>query len=97
MERYKSCCGLSAVLVEPLFPMIRDVKKGNGQLLKNVKFYTAIYECKTCHSLSLRGESSLREWNTFIEWITPDRAKALVAERIKYEVDIRSHEEVSPA
>ena len=77
--------------------MTRDVKIGNGEVVKGVKFYTAIYTCKTCGSLSLRGESNqLRSWNTFIEWITPDKAQALVNERNRYEMDSRAHEEVSP-
>jgi hypothetical protein len=95
MERYKSCtCGLTAQMVAPLFPMFRDVTLPNGQVAKGVKFYTAIYECKKCKSLSLRGESNLRQWSTFIEWITAEKAQQLIEERKSHEVDIRPDERV---
>jgi hypothetical protein len=94
MERIKACCGLSAVMTQPLFPMYRDVTV-NGRVFKNVKFYTAIYECKTCGSISIRGETNqLREWSTFIQWIKKEDVPKLVEERTAYEMDRRSHEEV---
>jgi uncharacterized Fe-S cluster protein YjdI len=93
MEHSKFCCdGLNAVLIEPLFPVYRDVK---GQ---KVKFYTAVYMCRKCKSLSVRGETNqLRSWNTFIEWITEDKVKTLVEERKAYELAQRAHDTVPAA
>lgn len=89
LERTKYCCdGQHAVLVQPLFPMER----------KGVKFYTAIYECKKCGSLTLRGETNqLKTWNTFVEFITPEKVRELSEEKNKYEMARRSDEEVRPA
>jgi hypothetical protein len=94
MERIKTCCGLSAVMVQPLYPMCRDVEI-NGHVFKNVKFYTAIYECKRCGSISVRGETNqLREWNTFIQWIKKEDVPKLIKEKETYEMDRRPHEEM---
>jgi len=77
--------------------MLRDVKI-NNEVIKDVKFYTAVYQCKKCGSLSLRGETNqLRSWNTFIEWINPDQVRALVEERKQHEMDSRSDEKMPPA
>ena len=84
MERHKYCCdGLNADLIEPLFPVFRKVK-GQAQ---PVKYYTAVYKCIKCKSLTLRGETNqLRSWNTFVEFITEDSVKTLVEERNRYEL-----------
>jgi hypothetical protein len=90
MERAKACCGgNTAIMIQPLYPMYRKI---NG---RTVKFYTAIYECKRCGSLSVRGETGqLREWNTFIQWIKKEDIPKLIKEKEAYEMDRRSHEEM---
>src|SRR5512135_3102533 len=94
MERVKACCGFSAVLTQPLFPMYRDVEV-NGRVFKNVKFYTAIYECKRCGSISVRGETNqLREWNTFIQWIKKEYNTKFIKENEAHEMDRGSNEEM---
>jgi len=89
LERTKYCCdGQNAVLIKPLFPMTR----------KNVKFYTAIYQCKKCGALTLRGETNqVKSWNTFLEWLTPEQADKLTKEKEQYEMARRSDSEMRPA
>jgi hypothetical protein len=83
MEHTKFCCdGLNAVLIEPLFPVYRDVKDQ-----KKVKFYTAIYQCRKCKELTVRGETNqLRYWTTFIEYITAEQVAALKKEKEQYDL-----------
>lgn len=82
MERTKFCCGgQNATMVETLFPVQR-VKNG-----KAAKFFTAVYQCRTCHELTLRGESSqLKAWNTFVEYIDTVRLNELKKEKEQYEL-----------
>ena len=62
MLRNKFCCGgLNAEMIETHIPVIR-FKNG-----KQTKFFTAIYKCHHCNEITLRGESSLKEWNTLVE------------------------------
>ena len=94
MERYKYCCdGFTAVKIESMFPILRKVKV-NGST-QTVKFYTAVYQCQKCKKLTLRGETNqLREWNTFIEWITEEKMKTFITERDAYELAQRSNDQV---
>ena len=83
MERAKFCCdGLNADLIEPLFPVYREVK---GQ---KIKFYTAVYKCRRCGEITIRGETNqLRYWNTFIEYIKAEQVEALKKEKKQYDLD----------
>lgn len=64
MERTKFCCnGQNAKLILPLYPQKR----------KGYIYHTAIYKCKKCHSLTLRGETDQKKsFNTFVEFINPE-------------------------
>ena len=77
MIHTKFCCnGQNAVMIEPLYPITRI---RNGQ---QVKFFTAIYKCKVCSGLTLRGESQQRTWNTLVEYINEEQKAALLKERL---------------
>ena len=82
MERNKYCCGgMNATMVETLFPVTR-IKNG-----KPAKFFTAAYECRQCHELTLRGESSqLKAWNTFVEYINTNKLNELKKAKAEYEL-----------
>jgi len=64
MEQTKFCCnGQNAKLVLPLWPQKR----------KDHTYHTAIYKCKKCHELTLRGETNQKKsFNTFVEFISPE-------------------------
>lgn len=61
MEKTKFCCdGLNAALILPLYPQKR----------KGYIYHTAIYKCKKCHELTLRGETNQKSSHTtFVEFI----------------------------
>ena len=65
----KYCCGGgNAVLIEPLFPMVKRKKK----------YFMAIFQCKKCKEMSLRGENQEKEWNTFVEIINDQKVQELI-------------------
>ena len=66
MIRTKYCCeGQHAVIFAPLWPMKRE----------EVKYYTAVYVCKKCHSFTIRGETNeKKDHTTFVEFISEDEA-----------------------
>jgi len=70
--RYKWCCGANhAVLVAPLWPVVRD----------GIKWYTALYKCEVCHQYTMRGETNqLKAWMTFVKFLKADEALALMEE-----------------
>lgn len=77
----KFCCeGLHATIIQPLFPMTRE---RNG---KSVKFYTALYKCRKCGGLTLRGESNQPINNTLVEYVTEEQRTELLEERRIYEL-----------
>jgi len=69
MEHTKYCCeGQNAVIFAPLWPINRA----------EVKYYTAVYVCKKCHSFTIRGETNQKaDHTTFVEFISEEKAVEL--------------------
>ena len=68
----KYCCGGgNAHMIETLWPMTKRGKK----------FFMALFQCKTCKELSLRGESQEKEWNCFVKILNKDEADALILQK----------------
>jgi hypothetical protein len=68
----KYCCGGgNAIMIEPLWPMKR----------RGMKFFMALFQCKTCKEYSLRGESQEKEWNTFVDILNEKQAKELIEQK----------------
>ncbi len=68
----KYCCGGgNASLIETLFPMVKRGKK----------FFMAIFQCKKCKEMTLRGENQEKEWNTFVEIINEEKVQELILKK----------------
>ncbi len=73
MLHTKFCCdGQNAIKVMGLWPVER----------KGKKYFTAIYQCKKCKELTLRGETNqVQSYNTLVEFISPEMFEELRAEK----------------
>lgn len=74
MTRFKWCCGGNhAVMVAPLWPIVKD----------RVKWYTALYKCDKCGAYTKRGETNYKNGvgTTSVEWITKEQAQELIDQR----------------
>ena len=69
MERTKFCCeGQNATLIMGLWPITR----------RGLKFFTALYQCKKCKEVTLRGETNqVASYNTLVEFPTPEDVEEL--------------------
>ena len=80
MVRTKFCCnGQNAELVMGLWPITR----------RGLKFYTALYQCKKCKEVTLRGETDqVASYNTLVEFPTPEHVEEIknIKERKKSRV-----------
>jgi transcription elongation factor Elf1 len=73
MTRFKWCCGGNhAVMVAPLWPVVKD----------GVKWYTALYKCDKCGQYTKRGETNQRQdWTTFVEWLNAKQVEELLIQK----------------
>jgi hypothetical protein len=52
---------------------------------RGIRFYTAIYICRKCGEMTLRGESNKISNNTFVEYISMKQAEQFKQEKIENE------------
>lgn len=71
MEKYKFCCkGNTATMVKPLWPVI----------IKDVKWYRALYHCPVCGDYTIRSEANIQSFNTKVEFVSKEQSDELMIE-----------------